>query len=68
MHCFVVEWPDSYWLGVESHAGELLISETITDIASLLARADAIRASFVAGGWRDNDSWGGGMRVPRRAR
>lgn len=54
LHCFVAEWPDSYWLAVECAGGELVISETVPEIGALVRRADAIRNPLLAEGWSED--------------
>ncbi len=51
--CFVVEWPDGYWLGVECSAGELQVSETLTTMGDVVSHADALRAQFLTEGWTE---------------
>jgi hypothetical protein len=51
LRCFVAQWPTGFWIGVERDGGELVISETLPDIAAAVARTDAIKAPLVADGW-----------------
>jgi hypothetical protein len=51
LRCFVVEWPGTYWLGVECAGGELLVSETLTGLTTVMARADQIKRPLLEEGW-----------------
>lgn len=51
LQCFVVEWTGAFWLGLECSAGELLASETLTALANVVERAEALKRSYLAEGW-----------------
>ena len=50
LHCFIVEPPDGFWLGIEK-GRDLLFSQTYADLDSALARAEALKAPLVVAGW-----------------
>ena len=54
LHCFVVEWPDAFLLGVEC-GSELTLSETLPDIGAVLARADEVKTTLIAQGWAEDE-------------
>jgi hypothetical protein len=55
LHCFLVEPPRGFWLGVE-RGHDLVLSETYASAEPALARAEALRAPLVTAGWRDADA------------
>ena len=55
LHCFVSEWPGAYWLGVECSGHELVASETLPDIAAVVAHAAELHRSYLSEGWLDNE-------------
>ena len=65
LHCFVVEWPNAFWLGVECGA-ELTISETLPDIGAVLQRANAVKSTLLGQGWveDEDDRPATGSRLP----
>lgn len=62
LHCFVVEPPRGFWLGVE-RGHDLLLSETYPALDPALARAEILKAPLLADGWTDAD-----VDVPLRRR
>jgi hypothetical protein len=53
LHCFVVEWPGAFWLGVECARGELRVSQTLPSLEAVVDHAEALRATLFAEGWHE---------------
>jgi len=54
LHCFLVEPPGGFWLGIQRGA-DLIFSETYPDLEAALVRADGLKAPLVVAGWIDVD-------------
>ena len=54
LHCFVVEPPRGFWLGVE-RGHDLIYSETYSDLDAALMRADRLKSPLVVDGWIEPD-------------
>ena len=54
LHCFVVEPPGGYWLGLE-RGPDLVFSETYPDLEAALVRAEGLRAPLLVAGWSEVD-------------
>jgi hypothetical protein len=52
LHCFIVEPPRGFWLGVE-RAGELVFSETYTELETALLRAEGLKSPLLVAGWTE---------------
>lgn len=52
LHCFIVEPPGGFWLGIERGA-ELLFSQTYSDLDGALARAEALKTPLLVAGWAE---------------
>jgi hypothetical protein len=50
LHCFIVEPPTGYWLGVE-RGRDLVFSETHTDLDPALMRAESLKSPLIVAGW-----------------
>jgi hypothetical protein len=53
LRCFVAEWPSGFWFAVECPGGELVVSETLTTIDAVIARAAEVKAPLLAEGWQE---------------
>ncbi len=51
LRCFVVEWAEAYWLGIECAGGDLLVSETVAGITRVVSRAEQLKEPLLAEGW-----------------
>lgn len=54
LHCFIVEPPSGYWLGVQ-RGSELVFSETFGELEPALMRADGLKSPLIVAGWREVD-------------
>jgi hypothetical protein len=52
LHCFVVEPPGGFWLGVE-RGPDLVFSETHTELEPALMRADSLKSPLIVAGWTE---------------
>jgi hypothetical protein len=52
LHCFIVEPPGGFWLGIE-RGPDLLFSQTYTDLDAALARAEALKSPLLVAGWAE---------------
>lgn len=52
LHCFIVEPPRGFWLGVE-RAGELVFSETYPELETALLRAEGLKSPLLVAGWAE---------------
>ena len=52
LHCFVVEPPGGFWLGVE-RGPDLMFSETHTELEPALMRADSLKSPLIVAGWTE---------------
>jgi hypothetical protein len=52
LHCFIVEPPGGFWLGVERGA-DLVYSETHTELQPALMRADSLKSPLIVAGWKE---------------
>jgi hypothetical protein len=50
LHCFIVEPPGGYWLGVERGA-DLIFSETHSELDPALMRAESLKSPLLVAGW-----------------
>jgi hypothetical protein len=53
LRCFVAEWPTGFWFAVECPGGELVVSETLSGIDAVIARAAEVKAPLLAEGWQE---------------
>ena len=49
--CFAAVWPRGFWLGVECAGGGLVLSETLSTIDAVIARAAEVKAPLLIEGW-----------------
>jgi hypothetical protein len=54
LHCFLVEPPNGFWLGVQRGA-DLIFSETYPDLEAALVRSEGLKAPLVVAGWAEID-------------
>ena len=54
LHCFIVEPPGGYWLGLEK-GPDLLFSQTYVELEAALARAEALKSPLLVAGWAETD-------------
>ena len=54
LHCFIVEPPRGYWLGVE-RGTELLFSQTYQELEGALVRAEGLKSPLLIAGWTEPD-------------
>jgi hypothetical protein len=52
LHCFLVEPPVGFWLGLEC-GPDLIFSETYPDLDAAMIRADGLKAPLMLAGWRE---------------
>jgi hypothetical protein len=52
LHCFIVEPPGGYWLGVERGA-DLVFSETHRELDPALMRAESLKSPLIVAGWTE---------------
>lgn len=52
LHCFIVEPPGGYWLGIEKGT-DLLFSQTYDDLDGALARAEGLKSPLLVAGWAE---------------
>ena len=52
LHCFIVEAPGGFWLGVERGA-DLVYSETHSELEPALMRADSLKSPLIVAGWTE---------------
>jgi hypothetical protein len=51
LRCFAAGWPRGFWLGVECAGGGLVLSETLSTIDAVMARAAEVKAPLLEEGW-----------------
>jgi len=52
LHCFLVEPPLGFWLGIE-RAGELVFSQTYSELETALLRAEGLKSPLLVAGWTE---------------
>ena len=52
LHCFIVEPPGGFWLGVE-RGPDLIFSETYADLDAALVRSEGLKTPLVVAGWSE---------------
>ena len=52
LHCFIVEPPGGFWLGVE-RGPDLVFSETHTELDPALVRAESLKSPLIVAGWTE---------------
>lgn len=52
LHCFIVEPPGGFWLGVE-RGPDLVFSETHSELDPALMRAEGLKSPLIVAGWTE---------------
>ncbi len=52
LHCFLVEPPGGFWLGLEC-GPDLVFSETYPDLEAALVRGEGLKAPLLVAGWSE---------------